>query len=1080
MLLLVLPFNSFSQNQWEWLNPKPSGYSGVDIHFVSHDTGYIVNNLEILMTTDCGNEWKKHREISSSNDIDFYNSAGFIVGNNGYVLKTINSGLTWNIINTGVSENFNTIKFINEDTIIISSQRKLIKSFDGGNTWQSIGISNYYVNNVSFINSNLGFAACNDGIIAKTVDGGLSWTLSHQHDWTSWEINVVHFLNKDIGFAFCEIGDILKTDNGGQSWEKVKVYGQSCYTAFFIDDSTGYAGGEHGYLLKTTDGGENWTNSGFGGLIDSHDIHSVFFINDSIGFTVGLRGRIMKTTDGGDSWVAYSPIYYDITQMEFTSDTIGYALVGNCFFKTIDGGNSWTSTGAPVNNIQTGKFDFINDETGYATVGGNVGTTGNINSVYKTSNGGETWNKTHASYGISYEDLYCIEFINEDTGFVSDGFNNGSFYKTTDGGENWILLGSYPFGHMQFINSQIGYASNTNYYYRRIYKTIDGGISWNSVFELTKDINSFHFVNENIGYLVGEYGIAYTTIDGGNTWEELNPDYIDYKVVKFYSPNVGYISGESNYKIHIYKTIDGGYTWHEENIPNMNAPIGLTSISLTSNKNIFISGANGIILKDEITYDSISIRVNPVNEFSNDNAELSGFVASNDDNIDNIKFEYGTSYAFDKAVNATPNFIYSGTADSVGAYIADLEANTVYYYRLKVTYNGNEYTSNSLSFKTLPEIELTMHYVYSYSSNEADLTGNIVAYEDDVTEIEFQYDTDQSFTKITEATPNMVPGGSNQNISGKLTMLEPVTMYYARMKAVYKGDVIYSSFVSFTTYPEYTIDLSDPFIENTNITLNAYINANKDTMKNIVFEYGKTRDYSGYVEASPGQINKNSFGFIEAHLTDLSESSVYYYRLKANMGSETIYSKENILRLSGGVIIVPIEVQQMSLNSILLQGLINANGKYIHGIQFDYGISGDFSDSIYANPNFIYDRKTHTIQSALGNLVPHTKYYFRIKATDGQNMYYSDQFSYTLGDAYGIDITKDISGVAVFPNPTNSYFIVKSPAPVIKIEVLDSKGKSLFIKTNDALIDMSSYPTGLYFIRIYTDDKLVITKIIKN
>jgi photosystem II stability/assembly factor-like uncharacterized protein len=1079
-LVLIFSYNSFSQNQWKWLNPKPSGFTGVDIHFISHDTGYIVNQEEILITTDCGNEWKKLREISSSNDIDFYNSLGLIVGNNGYVLKSINYGMNWNQINIGVTDNFNTINFINEDTILISSQRELIKSYDGGNTWHSIEISNYYINSISFINSNLGFAACNNGKIVKTIDGGLTWTLCHQHDWTSWDINVILFLNKEIGFAFCEVGDILKTENGGQSWKKVVEFGQGYNTAFFIDDSIGFAGGEDGYLLKTTDGGENWANSGFGGLIDSHDILSTFFVNDSIGFTVGLRGRIMKTSNGGDTWIAYSPTYYDIKQIEFTSDNVGYALVGNSFIKTLDGGNLWAHIGTPVDNVKTANFDFINNEIGYAIVGGEEGTSGNSGSIYKTSNGGQTWNKTHESYEILYEDLYSIEFINEDTGFVSGGYNSDSFFKTTDGGRNWTILGSYSFGQMQFLNSQIGYATNTYNYYRRIYKTVDGGLNWNIVFELTDDINSFHFVTENIGYLVGEYGITYNTNDGGNTWQELNPNNIDYKVVKFYTQNIGYISGESNYKIHIYKTIDGGYTWQEENIPNISAPIGLTSISFTNNKNIYISGANGIILKDTITYDSISIRVNPVIEYTDDNAMLSGIVASNEDNIENIKFEYGTNFSFDKTVNATPNIIYSSTADSVEAYVANLEANTKYYYRLKVTYNGIEYASNPLIFKTLPEIEISMPYVYSYSSNEADLAGNIVSYEGDVTEIEFQYGTDTSFTKSIEASPNMVFGNANQDISGKLTLLEPETKYYARIKAVYKGVEKYSPIISFTTQPDYKINLYSPYINNTNVTLNAYISAYKDTMENIVFEYGKTRYYSSFVEASPNQINKNSSGFIEAYLTGLDTNSIYYYRLKANLGFETIYSDENILQISGGVIIVPIDIRQISDSSILLQGLINTNGKYIYGILFEYGISENFGDSIYAYPSYIYDRQTHTVQSNLDSLVPHAKYYFRIKATDGQNIYYSDTFSFTLGEPNGLDKTKDFTSVIVFPNPTNCYFMIKSHESIRKIEFIDSKGKTLFIKNNEEFFDISGYPTGLYFIKIYTNNKQIIRRIIKN
>ena len=52
-------------------------------------------------------------DISSANDINFFDSIGFIVGEHGYILKTSDFGITWKLITTDVNENFNTVNIIN-------------------------------------------------------------------------------------------------------------------------------------------------------------------------------------------------------------------------------------------------------------------------------------------------------------------------------------------------------------------------------------------------------------------------------------------------------------------------------------------------------------------------------------------------------------------------------------------------------------------------------------------------------------------------------------------------------------------------------------------------------------------------------------------------------------------------------------------------------------------------------------------------------------------------------------------------------------------------------------------------------
>jgi photosystem II stability/assembly factor-like uncharacterized protein len=1065
---LFLSLSLMSQNNWEWLNPKPSGYTGVDVYFISNDTGFIVNNNEILLTTNCGEKWMVQKEIESSNDINFFNSIGFIVGNNGYVLKTINNGNDWSIVNIGVTDNLNTVNIISEDTIIISSSNKLIKSFDGGNNWQSIDILSNVVNRTFFINSKTGHAACNEGKIMKTTDGGENWYITESVSVTPSNFFTIYFIDSNTGFASREHFDILKTTDGGETWTEIPNTSDAIYSFFFLDDQNGFISGDGGVIFKTVNGGTSWEWAGFQtGRIDATTIYALHFIDKSTGFAVGMRGVILKTTDGGQTWSTYSQLYTRINQITFTSDSVGYFLAKK-IYKTTDKGNTWDTLSTGVVDYSYHHFSyisgcFLSQDTFFV-----IADDGYYSVVLKTENGGQTFEKLKISIYSSRSN--SIFFVNKYVGYINfyDSGVGNYIYKTVDGGKNWILHSSQVIDQIYFVNENTGFGLK----YGDLYRTLDGGITWEKVYEIYGDLKQMHFVNDSVAYVAGEFNTVLKTVDGGKNWIELYTSYDHLLSVCFYNSNVGFVTGESWY---IYKTVNGGFTWEKRKIPGT-----IRSMFITENRNLFAAGDNGILLKDTVIFNDLDFRVIKVDSVTDDEATLSGIVASQDFEITNIKFEYGLGDTFDNVIDAIPNFIQSNTSDSVFARISNLDPDREYRYRLRISYNGNEYFSDYKSFRTLPEIEIYTDYVYNFSSCEAELTGRMITRKEDITNIRFQFGKDTLFNQSIDAKPGTVTGGTSQDIEGILTSLEPETEYFVRINAVYKGLEIHSNTISFTTKPEFTISLNKPVINGTSVSLKAYISANKDTITNIIIEYGTSRNYSSYIETTPDQIDLNGFGSVQAELTNLDASSIYFYRIRACQGIDTIYSSENILRITGGVIIVPAGIQQISDSSLILKGLINTNGIYIYSIQFEYGINGNLGDSVYAVPYYAYSFKTVTIQCTLDSLMPDTKYYFRIRATDGTNLYFSEEFTYTLGESDEINESEDLAGLDIFPNPTDGYFMIRFSGLIDRIEVINSNGMVIMIRSNENLIDLSELSSGLYYLRISINDKLINRKIIKN
>jgi len=591
--LLILFLNRLqSQSQWEFLNPKPSGFTGVDVHFVSKDTGFIVNNYELLITTDCGSSWNRKMNISSSSDISFFKSVGFIVGKNGYVLKTNNKGLDWDSIYIGTIENLNTINLINEDTIILSSSKNIFKSFDGGNKWEVVSIGSYIIVKSYFRNSKVGFAACNKGYLLKTIDGGLNWYLTYTTSLYPSDFIAIDFIDKNVGYASFESG-FLRTEDGGETWVKLKYKIRTVLYIHFCDSLIGYI--SDGKIYKTIDGGKTWNLS----LDLVNEIYSIYFIDQNVGFAIGLNGIITKTIDGGVTWNSYSSFYYDILEVSFTSNNVGYCLTRFALYKTINGGIDWQLVETGTNNGTFTDIDFFNDSVGIGIIG---------TLIYKTIDGGKSWKVNDIrDFVLSYE-LSTVEFLNSDTVYISSGNSLGGIIKTMNGGNLWKIINDNKFREIQFINSNVGYALDI--LYSKVYKTTDRGDTWSVVFEENSidDILDIHFVDESLGFIVGDYGLYYKTIDGGLNWKKIVINSsIDFKAINFFDHKIGYISGEDSYVVRIYKTLDGGETWNMESIPYISNPDGLRSIAITENRKVFVSGNNGVILHDSISSDGFDL-----------------------------------------------------------------------------------------------------------------------------------------------------------------------------------------------------------------------------------------------------------------------------------------------------------------------------------------------------------------------------------------------------------------------------------------------------------------------------------------
>lgn len=150
-------------NNWTLVNTLPTTDEAIYLHFADPSNGWMVSIndepalFEILKTSDGGTTWVSQFSdttpnadtLSSSGAIQFTDANnGWAVGPNGRVLKTVNGGANWNLLNnTGIGTNANSkcLFFLNANTGWIATnisgnhqdptQRVILHTKDGGVSW---------------------------------------------------------------------------------------------------------------------------------------------------------------------------------------------------------------------------------------------------------------------------------------------------------------------------------------------------------------------------------------------------------------------------------------------------------------------------------------------------------------------------------------------------------------------------------------------------------------------------------------------------------------------------------------------------------------------------------------------------------------------------------------------------------------------------------------------------------------------------------------------------------------------------------------------------------------------------------
>ncbi len=271
--------------------------------------------------------------------------------------------------------------------------------------------------------------------------------------------------------------------------------------------------------------------------------------------------------------------------------SVGY---GDGVYKSVDGGKSWSNVGLQDSgHISMIRFHPEDSNTVFVAAQGPLWNSGGDRGLYKTTDGGETWERILDIDEHTGINEFVIDADNPDVIVASsyqrqrrvwtliNGGPGAGIHKTTDGGQTWRKLsGGLPGGDLGRIGLTAAPSEPDMLYAiieadessRGVYRSTDFGESWEK--RSNRRTSSGQYYNElfvdplNADRVYSVDTFTAKSEDGGKSWENLSfvNRHVDDHAIWIDPRNTAhvYIGGDGG----IYETWDRGQTWqHMRNLP---------------------------------------------------------------------------------------------------------------------------------------------------------------------------------------------------------------------------------------------------------------------------------------------------------------------------------------------------------------------------------------------------------------------------------------------------------------------------------------------------------------------------------
>ncbi len=355
-------------------------------------------------------------------------------------------------------------------------------------------------------------------------------------------------------------------------WESTGPYGVGRVTNLEVDptdDKIVYIGAGSGGVWKTTDGGatfkqlmNNAKSQSIGSIAIAPSDHNIIWVGTGEGWGGGgsltyVGAGLYKSVDGGATFqpAGLDSSYYigKVAIHPTNPNIVVVAVMGNFWqkggyrglYKTINGGTTWEKLPIPLpaGDDSTGCTDVHFWPTDPNRIFANMWSaarqvyarnwTGPNSRVYRSDDVGATWKILGAAEGLPTTDIgrntMNISKSNPNVMymFYLAGNNNyKSMYKSTNGGNTWVATGSslptsiFSFYAQSFCQIQINPINPDDVIVSAItsYRTTSGGASWTQCF-----INN-HADSRAFSWATKDNNLFYSGDDGGFSVSTTGPN----------------------------------------------------------------------------------------------------------------------------------------------------------------------------------------------------------------------------------------------------------------------------------------------------------------------------------------------------------------------------------------------------------------------------------------------------------------------------------------------------------------------------------------------------------------------------
>jgi photosystem II stability/assembly factor-like uncharacterized protein len=338
-----------------------------------------------------------------------------------------------------------------------------------------------------------------------------------------------------------------------------------------------------GSLFESTDAGNSWIAREIPISLSS-PFYGLFFLDDQYGWLFG--NEIYSTTDSGTTWVQL-PSLGSTYFMEFYTPNLGIASGNFGVYLSKDGGLLWEPSPHGIFS-----FDFIDDQIGLGV---------SDSGIYKTTDGGNTFSLVQSG---------LAKAVNYLSNSVVVAVVDGMFLRSTDSGTIWTeITSTQERNNLVKVSADVvlawGRSGNFPDYDDRVFRSTDGGQSWNDLGEILNAstyYGSFAFTvtsEQNIVATDGS-GNMYHSMDAGLNWLQtfstpgsILPYYLGSAVPVFADVQTGYFGYGPGF---IIKTTDGGTSWFQISSGTGNTLIDIAGFP---NGDMIAVGESGTLLTNQ-------------------------------------------------------------------------------------------------------------------------------------------------------------------------------------------------------------------------------------------------------------------------------------------------------------------------------------------------------------------------------------------------------------------------------------------------------------------------------------------------